>query len=57
MPRAHYQNPTQHRDGDVRLVKKFLQMERGRYALELDDAGYSPLMRAAQRGSLEIVRG
>ena len=45
------------RDGDVRLVKKFLALEHGRYALELDDKGYSPLMRASARGSLEIVGG
>lgn len=45
------------RDGDVRLVKKFLALDNGRYALELDDKGYSPLMRAAARGSLEIVGG
>lgn len=40
----------------MRLVKKFLAMENGRLALELDDRGYSPLMRAAERGSVEIVR-
>lgn len=45
------------RDGDVRLVKKLLALEHGRYALELDDKGYSPLMRASARGSLEIVGG
>ena len=41
--------------GNTSMLAKCLSYEHGRYALELDDKGYSPLMYAAQRGSLEMV--
>lgn len=43
-------------DGNARLVQELLALNHGQYALELDDKGYSPLMRAAQRGHVAIVR-
>lgn len=43
-------------DGNARLVQQLLALNHGQYALELDDKGYSPLMRAAQRGHVDVVR-
>ncbi|EKU22966.1 ankyrin repeat-containing protein [Nannochloropsis gaditana CCMP526] len=43
-------------DGNIALVRKLLAVNHGQYALELDRKGYSPLMHAARRGDLPMVR-